>query len=86
MIAKERALDLLGQHLKTEALKKHCVATGAIMRALAQKFGVDTNEMEERLIELEQEGMIDRTGRHVALTEFGEFRTNGKNRAKIKPR
>jgi len=40
-ITREDALDLLKKHLKNEKLIAHCLATEAIMRALAQKFGED---------------------------------------------
>lgn len=41
MISRERALELLNGHLKNENLLKHCVATEAVMRALAVRFGED---------------------------------------------
>lgn len=41
MISRERALELLNEHLKNENLLKHCVATEAVMRALAVRFGED---------------------------------------------
>jgi len=40
-ITREDALNLLKEHLKNEKLIAHCLATEAIMRALAQKFGED---------------------------------------------
>jgi putative nucleotidyltransferase with HDIG domain len=42
MIAKERAVELLNKHLESENLKKHCIASGAIMKALAARLGRDT--------------------------------------------
>ncbi len=40
-ISRENALDLLKKHLKNEKLISHCLASEAIMRALAQKFQED---------------------------------------------
>ena len=41
MISREQALNLLNQHIKTENLRRHCLATEAIMRKLAQRLGKD---------------------------------------------
>ena len=38
-ITRENALILLREHLKNEKLVAHCIASEAIMRALAVKFG-----------------------------------------------
>ena len=35
---RQQALDLLNNHLKAENLRKHCLATEAIMRALAERL------------------------------------------------
>jgi uncharacterized protein len=40
-ITREDALILLREHLKNEKLVAHCLASEAIMRALADKFGKD---------------------------------------------
>ncbi|MBW1974999.1 MAG: HDIG domain-containing protein [Deltaproteobacteria bacterium] len=40
-MTREEAIRLLDEHVKTENLKKHCIATEAIMRDLAEKFGED---------------------------------------------
>ncbi len=40
-ITRNEAIELLTQHLKNEKLVAHCVASEAIMRALAEKFGKD---------------------------------------------
>ncbi len=40
-ITRNEAIELLTQHLKNEKLVAHCVASEAIMRALAEKFGED---------------------------------------------
>ncbi len=41
MMNRERALELLKEHVKTKNLIKHCLAVEAIMRALARHFGED---------------------------------------------
>ncbi len=41
MISREDALRLLKQHLKNDKLVKHCLAVGAIMRAVAKELGED---------------------------------------------
>jgi uncharacterized protein len=38
---RQEALDLLRHYIKNENLVKHCVATEAIMRSLAARFGAD---------------------------------------------
>ena len=40
-ITRDEALDLLHSHLKAPNLVKHCLATEAIMRRLADRFGED---------------------------------------------
>jgi predicted hydrolase (HD superfamily) len=42
----EQAQALLDQHLHTEALKKHCLASAAIMRTLAERFSENADEWE----------------------------------------
>ena len=41
MINREQALALLKKHIRAENLLKHCLATEAIMRAVAQRLGKD---------------------------------------------
>lgn len=41
MINRGKALEILKQHVQTENLRKHCLATEAIMRKLAQRLGKD---------------------------------------------
>ncbi|MBU2575161.1 MAG: HDIG domain-containing protein [Elusimicrobia bacterium] len=41
---REKALELLKTHVKNENLVKHCLATEAIMRALAPKLGGDRDK------------------------------------------
>jgi putative nucleotidyltransferase with HDIG domain len=38
---REKALNLLGQHIKNQNLIKHCLAVEALMKALAKKFNQD---------------------------------------------
>ena len=40
-ITRDQAFALLEEHLKNENLKRHCLATEAIMIALARRFGQD---------------------------------------------
>ncbi len=40
-MTRSEALGLLEEHVKSESLKKHCLATEAIMRELAKKMGED---------------------------------------------
>lgn len=40
-ITRERALQLLEQHLSNPNLRKHCLASEAVMRRLARHFGED---------------------------------------------
>lgn len=40
-ITRERSLELLNQHLENINLVKHCLASEAVMRALARHFGED---------------------------------------------
>lgn len=41
MIDKAKALDLLRTYVKSENMVKHCLASAAVMRALAKRFGED---------------------------------------------
>ena len=41
MITRKEAEELLFTHLKSENLRKHCLATAAVMEKLAEKFGYD---------------------------------------------
>lgn len=40
-MTRQEALDLLSRHVKSDNLRKHCLATEAIMRKLAEKLGGD---------------------------------------------
>ncbi len=41
MMARDEALALLREHVQAENLRKHCLATEAILRALARRLGED---------------------------------------------
>lgn len=41
MMDRNRALELLRGHVKNENMVKHCLASEAVLRALAKKFGED---------------------------------------------
>jgi len=40
-ITREQALELMERYLDADAMRKHCLASEAIMRALAPRFGAD---------------------------------------------
>lgn len=40
-ITRDEALELMERYLDTDAMRKHCLASEAIMRALAPRFGAD---------------------------------------------
>lgn len=40
-MTKQEALTLLKQHIKSEAMVRHCIASGAVLKALAEKLGKD---------------------------------------------
>ena len=41
MITRKEAEELLYEHLKSDNLRKHCLATAAVMEGIAEKFGYD---------------------------------------------
>jgi len=40
-MSRDEALALLGQHIKNERMINHCLASEAVMRALARRLGRD---------------------------------------------
>jgi len=42
-MTKEQSLALLKEHIKNENMVKHCLASGAVMAALARKLGTDVD-------------------------------------------
>ncbi|GAB4284903.1 MAG: HDIG domain-containing protein [Candidatus Rifleibacteriota bacterium] len=46
MISMERAFELLREHLKTENLRRHSLASAAVMKAVAEKLGKPAQEWE----------------------------------------
>ncbi len=42
-MTKQEALTLLRQYIKSEAMTRHCAASGAVLKALAQKLGKDAD-------------------------------------------
>ena len=44
MISKNKALEFVSKHLKNKNLIKHCLASEAVMRALAKHFGENEEE------------------------------------------
>lgn len=43
---REQAVELMRKYVTAENLRQHCLATGVIMRALANKFGKDESKWE----------------------------------------
>ncbi|MDD5089958.1 MAG: HDIG domain-containing protein [Candidatus Wallbacteria bacterium] len=46
MISRSRALELLSQHLKNDNLRKHCLASAAVMKKLASRLSQPVDEWE----------------------------------------
>ena len=46
MISKEKALELLHSKMQSVNLRKHCYSVGAVMKALAKRFGQDEDKWE----------------------------------------
>lgn len=67
---RQQALDLLHNHLKAENLRKHCLATEAIMRALAERLDepVDLWGIVGLLHDLDFEETADQPSEHGLRT------------------
>jgi hypothetical protein len=63
---RQQALDLLHNHLKSGNLRKHCLATEAIMRALAERLDepVDLWGLAGLLHDLDYEQTADQPSEH----------------------
>ncbi len=77
-ITREQALQLLHDHIKAPNLIKHCLASEAVMRALARRLGEDENKwgLAGLLHDLDVEQTADDLSRHThetvrVLTELG---------------
>ncbi|WP_340112301.1 HD domain-containing protein [Maribellus mangrovi] len=44
MISRDDALQLLNENIKAENMRKHCLASEAVLRAIARKLGEDEDE------------------------------------------
>lgn len=44
MISREEALQLLNEHIKAENMRKHCLASEAVMRAIARRLNENEDE------------------------------------------
>ena len=71
MISREEALKLLKEHVKTDYLIKHCIATEAIMKALAERLGGDPEKwaVAGLLHDLDFEETKDEPEKHSLKTE-----------------
>jgi uncharacterized protein len=69
-ISREEALALLQDHVQNENLIKHCLATEAIMRSLAEKLGEDVEKwgITGLLHDLDFESTKDTPHEHTATT------------------
>jgi putative nucleotidyltransferase with HDIG domain len=70
-ISRDEAVDLLKMHIKNENLLKHCYASEAVMRALADKLDEDTDKwgLAGLLHDLDVELTDADLDRHVLETE-----------------
>lgn len=67
---REQALELLGRHVGQDNLKKHCLATEAVMRHLARRLGYDeeTWGLAGLLHDLDYDETKDDMTRHGLIT------------------
>ncbi len=70
-MTRDEALALLKQHLKSDVLVKHCLATEAIMRSLARRFGEDEEKwgLAGLLHDVDFEETKDTPARHTLRAE-----------------
>ncbi len=92
-ITNERAHVLMEQYLESESMRKHCLASEVIMRALAPRFGADPdmwalagllhdldyNETRENMSQhgLVTERILRESGVHPAITEAIKYHNAG---------
>lgn len=69
MISKERAVELLDGNLENENLRKHCLASAAVMKALAEKLGENATDWEllGLLHDLDFDKTRDEPERHAVI-------------------
>jgi putative nucleotidyltransferase with HDIG domain len=70
-ISRKEALELMKQHLDTDSMRKHCLASEAIMRHLAPRFDVDPDlwGLVGLLHDLDYNETRDTMERHALVTE-----------------
>jgi putative nucleotidyltransferase with HDIG domain len=70
-ITRQEALELMQSYLRADNLRKHCLATEAIMRALAEKLGFDPEAwgIAGLLHDLDYEETKDNPPQHGLKTE-----------------
>ena len=69
-ISRTEALDLLQRHVRKDNLRKHCLASEAVMRGLARRFGEDEEAwgIVGLLHDLDLEEIGDDATRHALVT------------------
>ncbi len=70
-ISRQEARALMEQHLETDSMRKHCLASEAIMRALAPRFGADPDMwgLVGLLHDIDYNETRDNMPQHTLLTE-----------------
>lgn len=70
-ISREEAVELMEQYLETDALRKHSLATEAIMRSLAPRFGEDPEMwgLIGLLHDIDYNETRDKMDKHTLVTE-----------------
>ncbi len=70
-ISREEAIELMEQHLETEPLRKHSLASEAIMRSLATRFDEDPEQwgLIGLLHDIDYNETRDKMDKHALVTE-----------------